>query len=40
MYDQLACHAVGAPDKAAWNLVPWRPDVGTVAAFAAACNPL
>lgn len=39
MHDQLVCHAVGAPDKAEWNLEPWRPDVGLVAVLAAACNP-
>ncbi|MFC7879827.1 DUF2599 domain-containing protein [Isoptericola sp. NPDC057391] len=39
MHDQLVCHAVGAPDKDAWNLEPWRPDVGLVATMAARCNP-
>ncbi|MFI2754135.1 DUF2599 domain-containing protein [Cellulomonas sp. P22] len=39
MHDQLLCHAVGAPDKAAWNLEPWRPDVGSLATLAARCNP-
>lgn len=39
MYDQLLCHTIGAPDKAAWNLEPWRPDVGTLAVLAASCNP-
>ena len=39
MYDQLVCHAIGAPDKATWNLEPWRPDVGLVAVMAARCNP-
>ena len=39
MRDQLTCHALGAPDKAAWNLEPWRPDVGLLATLAAACNP-
>jgi len=39
MHDQLACHALGAPDKATWNLEPWRPDVGLVAVLAARCNP-
>ncbi|MBD5785193.1 DUF2599 domain-containing protein [Cellulosimicrobium terreum] len=39
MHDQLVCHALGAPDKAAWNLEPWRPDVGLVATMAARCNP-
>lgn len=40
MYDQLVCHAIGAPDKATWNLEPWRPDVGLVAVMAARCNPV
>lgn len=39
MYDQLVCHAVGAPDKATWNLEPWRPDVGVLDMMLAACNP-
>ncbi|GAA1737853.1 hypothetical protein GCM10009809_36190 [Isoptericola hypogeus] len=39
MRDQLACHAIGAPDKATWNLEPWRPDVGLLATMAARCNP-
>lgn len=39
MRDQLTCHAVGAPDKATWNLEPWRPDVGLAAVLAARCNP-
>ncbi|GED10782.1 hypothetical protein CCE02nite_27810 [Cellulosimicrobium cellulans] len=39
MHDQLACHALGAPDKATWNLEPWRPDVGLLATMAARCNP-
>ncbi|MEG3616683.1 DUF2599 domain-containing protein [Isoptericola haloaureus] len=39
MRDQLVCHALGAPDKATWNLEPWRPDVGLVAVLAARCNP-
>ncbi len=37
--DQLTCHVVGAPDKATWNLEPWRPDVGLLATLAARCNP-
>ncbi|MFE9232233.1 DUF2599 domain-containing protein [Cellulosimicrobium funkei] len=40
MHDQLACHAVGAPDKATWNLEPWRPDVGLLATMSARCNPV
>ncbi|PJI93810.1 DUF2599 domain-containing protein [Luteimicrobium subarcticum] len=39
MHDQLLCHAIGAPDKATWNLEPWRPDVGLVETVAARCNP-
>ena len=39
MHDQLECHAIGAPDKATWNLEPWRPDVGLLAVMAARCNP-
>lgn len=37
--DQLTCHVIGAPDKASWNLEPWRPDVGLLATLAARCNP-
>lgn len=40
MGDQLVCHAVGAPDKATWNLEPWRPDVGLILTAAAQCNPV
>ncbi|MCL3863112.1 DUF2599 domain-containing protein [Actinotalea sp. K2] len=39
MYDQLLCHAIGAPDKASWNLEPWRPDVGILDTLASRCNP-
>lgn len=39
MHDQLTCHTIGAPDKASWNLEPWRPDVGLPATLAARCNP-
>ena len=39
MHDQLVCHAVGAPDKATWNLEPWRPDIGVLKTMLAACNP-
>ncbi|TFF12798.1 DUF2599 domain-containing protein [Cellulosimicrobium terreum] len=39
MHDQLVCHAVGALDKATWNLEPWRPDVGLLATMSARCNP-
>ena len=37
--DQLTCHLIGAPDKATWNLEPWRPDVGLLETIAALCNP-
>ena len=39
MHDQLVCHGLGAPDKASWNLEPWRPDVGLAATLLALCNP-
>ncbi|WP_273653580.1 DUF2599 domain-containing protein [Cellulomonas fimi] len=39
MRDQLVCHMLGAPDKAQWNLEPWRPDVDAFAMIAARCNP-
>ncbi|MFS0706097.1 DUF2599 domain-containing protein [Cellulomonas sp. 179-A 9B4 NHS] len=39
MRGQLWCHVLGAPDKDAWNLEPWRPDVGTVTMIATRCNP-
>ena len=26
MQAQLECHELGAPDKATWNLEPWRPE--------------
>ncbi|MBT0994059.1 DUF2599 domain-containing protein [Cellulomonas sp. DKR-3] len=39
MRDQLACHQLGAPDKATWNLEPWRPDVGPLEVLVARCNP-
>lgn len=39
MRDQLLCHVLGAPDKATWNLEPWRPDVGLPATLLAQCNP-
>lgn len=38
MHDQLTCHALGAPDKATWNLEPWRPDIGLLMTLAASCN--
>jgi hypothetical protein len=37
--DQLSCHMIGAPDKASWNLEPWRPDVGLLRMIGALCNP-
>lgn len=37
--DQLTCHLIGAPDKATWNLEPWRPDVGLLDTVAELCNP-
>jgi hypothetical protein len=40
MDDQLVCHAVGAPDKATWNLEPWRPEVGLILTATAQCNPV
>ncbi|WP_454049941.1 DUF2599 domain-containing protein [Cellulomonas sp. Marseille-Q8402] len=39
MRDQLSCHLIGAPDKASWNLEPWRPDVGLLGMIGALCNP-
>lgn len=39
MQAQLECHELGAPDKATWNLEPWRPDVGVVEMITARCNP-
>jgi hypothetical protein len=39
MHDQLVCHSIGAPDKATWNLEPWRPDVGLLTVLAERCNP-
>jgi Protein of unknown function (DUF2599) len=39
MHDQFLCHALGAADKATWNLEPWRPDVGSMATLVARCNP-
>jgi hypothetical protein len=39
MRAQLECHELGAPDKATWNLEPWRPDVSTLEMIAARCNP-
>ena len=39
MQAQLECHELGAPDKATWNLEPWRPDVDGLEMIAARCNP-
>ncbi|MCR6689016.1 DUF2599 domain-containing protein [Cellulomonas sp.] len=39
MRGQLACHQLGAPDKATWNLEPWRPAVDSLEMIAARCNP-
>ncbi|GEK20256.1 hypothetical protein CXY01_07760 [Cellulomonas xylanilytica] len=39
MRAQLECHELGAPDKATWNLEPWRPDVGTIEMIRERCNP-
>ena len=39
MHDQLTCHALGAPDKDAWNLEPWRPEVDSFTLVATRCNP-
>jgi hypothetical protein len=39
MRDQLLCHMLGAPNKATWNLEPWRPVVGLPNVMRAGCNP-
>lgn len=39
MRDQLDCHRLGAPDKATWNLEPWRPQVDSITLLASRCNP-
>lgn len=39
MRDQLDCHRSFAPDKATWNLEPWRPKVDWITLLAARCNP-
>ncbi|MEZ0447159.1 DUF2599 domain-containing protein [Cellulomonas sp. ICMP 17802] len=39
MQAQLECHELGAPDKAVWNLEPWRPAVDALEMIAARCNP-
>ncbi|GEL97948.1 DUF2599 domain-containing protein [Cellulomonas terrae] len=39
MKAQLECHELGAPDKATWNLEPWRPDVDAIEMIRERCNP-
>lgn len=39
MEKQFRCHQLGAPDKATWNLEPWRPDVSYLDYLLARCNP-
>jgi hypothetical protein len=39
MQAQLECHELGAPDKATWNLEPWRSVVDPLDMIAARCNP-
>lgn len=39
MQAQLWCHVLGAPDKASWNVEPWRPEVPTTTLLLTACNP-
>lgn len=39
MQAQLWCHVLGAPDKASWNLEPWRPEVSTTTLLTSRCNP-
>ena len=39
MQAQLECHELGAPDKATWNLEPWRPEVDGVEMIRSRCNP-
>ena len=43
MREQFACHWVFArvvePDKATWNLEPWRPVVSDIEMIASGCNP-
>lgn len=36
--NQLACHMVGAPDKASWNLETDRPDKGLIGFMRDRCN--
>ncbi len=39
MQAQLWCHVLGAPDKASWNIEPWRPEVPTSTMLLTRCNP-
>lgn len=39
MQAQLWCHVLGAPDKASWNIEPWRPEVSTTTMLTTRCNP-
>lgn len=39
MRAQLDCHILGAPNKATWNLEPWRPDVDALTMLSSRCNP-
>lgn len=39
MRAQLECHELGAPDKATWNLEPWRPEVDAIEMIRSRCNP-
>ena len=39
MQAQLECHELGAPDKATWNLEPWRPEVDAIDMIRERCNP-
>ena len=39
MFDQLVCHAIGAPNKDSWNLEPWRPVVEFLDLLLTGCNP-
>ncbi|MCC2315871.1 DUF2599 domain-containing protein [Cellulomonas xiejunii] len=39
MQAQLWCHVLGAPEKASWNIEPWRPEVPTSTMLLTRCNP-
>ncbi|UZN02603.1 DUF2599 domain-containing protein [Cellulomonas sp. S1-8] len=39
MQAQLWCHVLGAPDKASWDVEPWRPEVSTATMLLTRCNP-